>query len=276
MRRIVMTQALCVFALFFVLAAGCGTAPAAGSGASGNSVIWDWNYERDGWNFGGTLSNLPGVGDGSTTGLSAGGSGKVINDMLVYARARPVVENKEYGGLQLGGKGANSVTRLLIGGMYSGDTAAPEEGVENVYWDGDTAPQIDLTRPVRITVTIPHYVLHKNRSLLIIRVNNNTGTNANSPLGSMSTIGQLNGSANFSGKTIDNLDKNEKGEYVFVVEYHPDKFRDNPGKSTLKKSYLGLQAQSPGNADGAGPDTENYIVISSIKIEYDNTIRARR
>jgi len=269
MKLIGKIAAFCVLSAFFLLA-GCAS---TGGARVPDGVVWDWDYARDGWNFGGNLNNLPGVGDGSTTGL-AGGRSAVVNDILVFARARPVVENKQYGGLQLGGKGTNSVARLMIGGKFSGDTIPWQEG-ENIYYD-DELPQFDFSRPVRITITFSHYVHHTNRALLIVRVNNNTGTNANSPLGA-SSIGQVNGSSNFTGRTIDKLPLNEDGKPFYVIEYHPSRWlADGTGKSTLKNSHISLQTQAPGNADGAGPDTENYVVISSIKIEYDGNIKRHR
>ena len=264
-----------------------------GNGGNGNNskeTIWEWK-NADGWSFTtGTINNQPAaISHTDNKGLPAGGTTlRKKNGKIVYARARPVVWYEDMGGIFLGGRDNESVVRLLIGGRNGGsspsnwDTTAWSQEGPNNYYDGEGEEWfedlIDLsTRPVRITVTVSGYVSYMARALLIIRVNNSSGTNGLSPLGEASRIGQLSGPDGTTGQKISDLEKNNNGHWVWTVEFHPDMIDyhpndpsgPNPGKETLKKAYFAFQTQAAGTSSGGN---DNHIVISSIKIEYDDTI----
>jgi hypothetical protein len=289
--------ALFFILVFFLCVSGCGDDTPLGNnnnnnnnnGNNGNNgggvdVIWEWKNEN-GWDWTTPTNQIstPPVYlfekfGSDLKGLSTGGTApRRMNGRIVYARSRPVVWYEEAGGIFLGGRGTTpieTITRLLVGGAYSAETVPWTEGGANKYHDDDQWEEtmFDLsTRPIRITVTIPKYEVHGNRSLLIIRINNNTTSNANGPLGANSPIRELRGPNFTSGSpdVVTNLPTNEKGERVWTVEFHPDRIPNtNPGKGTLAKSYLSFQAQ----AGEAGTNDDNFVVISSIKVEYDDSI----
>lgn len=257
-------------------AAGCSNdAPLRNPGSGDSNTIWDWKA-ADGW-FTNTITsaNIPEAVAGQTDqGLPANTWGK-FNEMLVSSRTRPVMFVPDRG-LFFGGRDQISSARLLVGASYNADTINDPAAA---YYTSDpselTDSLIDLSQtPVRITVAIPEFKSYQppppnsNRALLIVRINNSSGTNDSSPLGGASTLAQLYGPNTTSGLKISDLPY-EDGQYTWTIEFDPATVPDaNPGKATLKKSYIEFYAHSAGTSTAPAPGEDNYVIVSSIKIEY--------
>jgi hypothetical protein len=265
------------------------------------NIIFDWDYRRDGWGWSSIGTPQPYL-EGGIEGAYKFRAGAMktpvtISNGLVTSSVKNIyeyidAENPERNGMQIGlrigdpngARVVDNLPRLLIGGVATipsnqAQYFNPHYG-ESSEDAADGKPELDLTRPVKITIGYSWFDAdqNNNQALLRVTVNNNTtgtgegGTRVRSyQVNNNSLFGRWRDGANPLTSTTDNppfsdrhtTDNLRRG--VFVTYIDPETVYR--GQEDLENAYIAI-TNDRSNSDARN----NIIILSFIRIEYVDAV----